>query len=126
MTVVMILTAAVAFVVTALAGKLLIPFLHKLHFGQSIREDGPTPISRICRRSKRSFPLTFVTTAVIPGVNLFKVVIFVPVKLQILFSTYANSAKHSIKIFKSVKLRIEIPYHAITRQTRIILKRKQK
>ena len=42
MTVVMILTAAVAFVVTALAGKLLIPFLHKLHFGQSIREDGPT------------------------------------------------------------------------------------
>ena len=38
----MILTAAVAFVVTALAGKLLIPFLHKLHFGQSIREDGPT------------------------------------------------------------------------------------
>lgn len=38
----MILTAAVAFVVTAVAGKLLIPFLHKLHFGQSIREDGPT------------------------------------------------------------------------------------
>jgi len=42
MTVVMILTAAVSFVVTAVAGKLLIPFLHKLHFGQSIREDGPT------------------------------------------------------------------------------------
>jgi len=38
----MILTAAVSFVVTAVAGKLLIPFLHKLHFGQSIREDGPT------------------------------------------------------------------------------------
>lgn len=39
----MLVTAAVAgFCVTALAGLVLIPALHRLHFGQSIREDGPT------------------------------------------------------------------------------------
>ena len=42
MNVVMILTAVISFAVTALAGKLLIPALRRLHFGQSIREDGPT------------------------------------------------------------------------------------
>ena len=35
--------AAIAgFVVTALAGRVLIPLLRRLHFGQTIREDGPT------------------------------------------------------------------------------------
>ncbi|MCH5352884.1 MAG: phospho-N-acetylmuramoyl-pentapeptide-transferase [Acutalibacter sp.] len=34
--------AVVAFGLTALLGKLLIPFLHKLHFGQTIREIGPS------------------------------------------------------------------------------------
>lgn len=42
MNVIMILTAVISFAVTALAGKLLIPALRRLHFGQSIREDGPT------------------------------------------------------------------------------------
>lgn len=36
-----IVTAVVAFVVTAVMGKLLIPMLKRLKFGQSIREDGP-------------------------------------------------------------------------------------
>ena len=30
------------FAITAVAGKLLIPVLHRLHFGQTIREEGPT------------------------------------------------------------------------------------
>ena len=34
--------AVAAFGITALLGKLLIPFLHKLHFGQTIREIGPS------------------------------------------------------------------------------------
>ena len=34
--------AVAAFGLTALLGKLLIPFLHKLHFGQTIREIGPS------------------------------------------------------------------------------------
>ncbi len=34
--------AAVAFAITAVSGKWLIPFLHKLKFGQTIREEGPT------------------------------------------------------------------------------------
>lgn len=37
-----IVTAVAAFVVTAVLGKLLIPVLKRLKFGQSIREDGPT------------------------------------------------------------------------------------
>ena len=37
-----IAAAAAAFGITALLGKLLIPFLHKLHFGQTIREIGPS------------------------------------------------------------------------------------
>lgn len=34
--------SVLAFVITALLGKWLIPFLHKLHFGQTIREVGPS------------------------------------------------------------------------------------
>lgn len=34
--------AAVAFVATAIVGKWAVPFLHKLHFGQTIKEIGPT------------------------------------------------------------------------------------
>lgn len=34
--------SVLAFGITALLGKLLIPFLHKLHFGQTIREIGPS------------------------------------------------------------------------------------
>ncbi len=34
--------SALAFGITALLGKWLIPFLHKLHFGQTIREIGPS------------------------------------------------------------------------------------
>ena len=38
-----LLKAALAgFVITAAAGWLLIPALRRLHFGQTIREDGPT------------------------------------------------------------------------------------
>ena len=36
------LAAAIAFAVTALAGKWMIPFLHRLKFGQTIKEVGPT------------------------------------------------------------------------------------
>ena len=36
-----LLAAVIAFGVTALLGKWMIPFLHKLHFGQNIREEGP-------------------------------------------------------------------------------------
>ena len=32
---------AVAFLLAALLGKVMIPELHKLHFGQTIREEGP-------------------------------------------------------------------------------------
>ena len=34
--------SALAFGLTALLGKFLIPFLHRLHFGQTIREIGPS------------------------------------------------------------------------------------
>lgn len=37
-----IVTAIASFALTAVFGVLLIPFLKRLHFGQSIREDGPT------------------------------------------------------------------------------------
>ncbi len=36
------LAAAVAFLVTAVSGMFLVPYLHKLHYGQTIRESGPT------------------------------------------------------------------------------------
>lgn len=36
-----LLTAAVAFVITAVLGKYLIPYLHKLKYGQTILEEGP-------------------------------------------------------------------------------------
>jgi len=39
----MLVAAAVAaFCITALSGFFLIPALHRLHFGQTIRESGPT------------------------------------------------------------------------------------
>lgn len=37
-----LVTLLVSFIVTALAGKLLIPLLHRLKFGQTIKEIGPT------------------------------------------------------------------------------------
>ena len=30
------------FVITAVSGKFMIPALHRLHFGQTVREEGPT------------------------------------------------------------------------------------
>ena len=36
-----ILAAAIAFIVTALMGPLIIPLLTRLKFGQNIRDDGP-------------------------------------------------------------------------------------
>ena len=33
--------AAIAFAITALLGKWMVPFLHKINFGQTIREVGP-------------------------------------------------------------------------------------
>ena len=33
--------AAIAFDITALLGKWMVPFLHKINFGQTIREVGP-------------------------------------------------------------------------------------
>lgn len=36
-----IILAVAAFVVALIAGKILIPVLHKLKFGQEIREEGP-------------------------------------------------------------------------------------
>ena len=38
----LIAAAIVAFCVTVVSGFFLIPALHRLHFGQTIREDGPT------------------------------------------------------------------------------------
>lgn len=35
------IAALIAFVVTALLGFVMVPFLHKLKFGQTIREEGP-------------------------------------------------------------------------------------
>ncbi|MBQ6569464.1 MAG: phospho-N-acetylmuramoyl-pentapeptide-transferase [Clostridia bacterium] len=37
-----IIAAAIAFAITASLGKVTIPFLHKLHYGQTIKEIGPT------------------------------------------------------------------------------------
>ena len=37
-----LLVSVIAFAVTALLGKWMIPFLHKLKFGQTIREVGPS------------------------------------------------------------------------------------
>ena len=36
-----LLAAVISFAITALLGKWMIPFLQKLHFGQTIREEGP-------------------------------------------------------------------------------------
>ena len=36
------LAAIIAFLIAALAGPLLIPFLHRLKFGQEFREEGPS------------------------------------------------------------------------------------
>ena len=33
--------ATLAFAISAVTGKFLIPFLHKINFGQTIREEGP-------------------------------------------------------------------------------------
>lgn len=41
-TILVLITAAIAFLITALLGKWIIPFLHKLNFGQNIREIGPS------------------------------------------------------------------------------------
>ena len=40
-TVILVITAVCACVITALFGAVLIPFLRKLHFGQTILEIGP-------------------------------------------------------------------------------------
>ena len=41
--------ALVAFIISAVAGAFLIPMLRKLHFGQTILEDGPIRKNRVLR-----------------------------------------------------------------------------
>ena len=41
-TLISLLAAALAFGITALLGKVVIPWLHKLKYGQTIKEIGPT------------------------------------------------------------------------------------
>lgn len=64
--------AALAFAVTAASGKWMIPFLHRLHFGQTILEDGPK-----WHKKKQGTP-TMGGIMFILGITL-AVLIFVPV-----------------------------------------------
>ena len=36
-----LIAAVIAFGITAIMGKWMIPFLHKINFGQTIRDEGP-------------------------------------------------------------------------------------
>lgn len=64
--------AVLAFAVTAVSGKWMIPFLHRLHFGQTILEDGPK-----WHKKKQGTP-TMGGIMFILGITL-AVLIFVPV-----------------------------------------------
>lgn len=71
-TTIVILAAVLAFIVSAVAGRLLIPYLHKLKFGQTINDIGPT-----WHKNKQGTPTmggfmfaigTFVAVAVAVGI----------------------------------------------------------
>ena len=41
-----LIAAVIAFGITAIMGKWMIPFLHKINFGQTIRDEGPKCIRK--------------------------------------------------------------------------------
>ena len=49
-----ILAIIIAFAISAVLCPIVIPFLHKLKFGQQVREDGPQEIGRASCRERVS------------------------------------------------------------------------
>lgn len=82
--------AAIAFAVTGLLGKWMVPFLHKINFGQTIREEGPK------WHQKKSGTPTM-------GGFMFIVGIFVSAALC-LFLFYKNSGQNPTDMNLHVKL----------------------
>ncbi len=66
--------AILAFVISAAVGKVLIPFLHKLHFGQTILEDGPA-----WHKSKQGTPIMggIMFIVAITAVTLISTVVYI-------------------------------------------------
>lgn len=93
--------AVLAFVISAVTGKFLIPYLHKINFGQTIREEGPE-----WHKGKQGTPIMggimFILAIVVVGV--ISTVAYVLVGDQLITTYFADIHGEAVYIFAGLGL----------------------
>lgn len=92
-----------AFLISAVAGKFLIPYLRKLHFGQTILEEGPS-----WHKSKQGTPtmggIMFILAIAV--VTIISTVIYIFAGPNFINTYFADIPKESVMIFAALGLAI--------------------
>lgn len=90
-----------AFLISAVAGKFLIPYLRKLHFGQTILEEGPS-----WHKSKQGTPtmggIMFILAIAV--VTIISTVIYIFAGPNFINTYFADIPKESVMIFAALGL----------------------
>ncbi|HCA04507.1 MAG TPA: phospho-N-acetylmuramoyl-pentapeptide-transferase [Ruminococcaceae bacterium] len=93
--------AILAFAISAIVGKFLIPYLHKLHFGQTILEDGPS-----WHKQKQGTPIMggIMFIVAIVSVGLISTVVYMLTGTEFIDTYRSNMGKETIYIFAGLGL----------------------
>ncbi len=93
--------AVIAFVISAVVGKYLIPYLRKLHFGQTILEDGPS-----WHKEKQGTPIMggIMFIIAISAVTIISTLIYAFVGENIITAYFANIHRELVYIFAGLGL----------------------
>ena len=93
--------ALVAFIISAVAGAFLIPMLRKLHFGQTILEDGPK-----WHKKKQGTPIMggFMFIIAITAVTLISTIVYMCIGKNFINLYFADINKETVMIFAGLFL----------------------
>ena len=93
--------ALVAFIISAVAGAFLIPMLRKLHFGQTILEDGPK-----WHKKKQGTPIMggFMFIIAITAVTLISTIVYMCIGKNFINLYFADIHKETVMIFAGLFL----------------------
>lgn len=94
-------SALAAFLISAVLGRFLIPYLHKLHFGQTILDIGPN-----WHKSKQGTPIMggIMFIAAIIVVTLISTVLYITFGDRFISTFFANMNRESVFIFAGLGL----------------------
>lgn len=95
------MAALVAFIISAVAGAFLIPMLRKLHFGQTILEDGPK-----WHKKKQGTPIMggFMFIIAITAVTLISTIVYMCIGKNFINLYFADINKETVMIFAGLFL----------------------